>query len=179
MYRKILVALENSQTDQRLLAHVAPLAKLGAYFSFPGYFLQARKLKQRETFRQPAQRLWQRPCAHSAHGDRIQVVADAVVDVDLVELDVVAGAVQRGLGRENPGIDGAFHRHVGRAQGPALGEVLRDLVLLKLAMVELAGGFGYKQANASFTGPGLCAWDKTCWSGGSSSGPGSAGPPAR
>lgn len=44
----------------------------------------------------------------------------------------------------------------------------------KLAMVELAGGFGYKQANASFTGPGLNAWDKSCWSGGSSSGSGSA-----
>jgi aspartyl-tRNA(Asn)/glutamyl-tRNA(Gln) amidotransferase subunit A len=44
----------------------------------------------------------------------------------------------------------------------------------KLSMVELAGGFGYKQANASFTGPGLNAWDKSCWSGGSSSGPGSA-----
>ena len=44
----------------------------------------------------------------------------------------------------------------------------------KLAMVELAGGFGYKQANASFTGPGLNPWDKTCWSGGSSSGSGSA-----
>lgn len=44
----------------------------------------------------------------------------------------------------------------------------------KLAMVELAGGFGYKQANASFTGPGLNAWDKACWSGGSSSGSGSA-----
>lgn len=44
----------------------------------------------------------------------------------------------------------------------------------KLSMVEIAGGFGYKQANASFNGPGLNAWDKTCWSGGSSSGPGSA-----
>ena len=44
----------------------------------------------------------------------------------------------------------------------------------KLAMVELAGGFGYKQANASFTGPGLNPWDKTCWSGGSSSGSASA-----
>lgn len=44
----------------------------------------------------------------------------------------------------------------------------------KLAMVEIAGGFGYKQANASFTGPGLNCWDKTCWSGGSSSGSGSA-----
>lgn len=44
----------------------------------------------------------------------------------------------------------------------------------KLAMVEFAGGFGYKQADASFTGPGLNPWDKTCWSGGSSSGAGSA-----
>lgn len=44
----------------------------------------------------------------------------------------------------------------------------------KLSMVEFAGGFGYKQANASLTGPGLNAWDKTCWSGGSSSGPASA-----
>ena len=48
------------------------------------------------------------------------------------------------------------------------------ILCAKLAMVELAGGFGYRQANASFTGPGLNAWDKTCWSGGSSSGPGSA-----
>jgi TatD DNase family protein len=32
--------------------------KLGAYFSFPGYFLHARKLRQREAFRQvPADRL--------------------------------------------------------------------------------------------------------------------------
>ena len=30
---------------------IAPLAKLDAYFSFPGYFLQAHKLRQRETFR--------------------------------------------------------------------------------------------------------------------------------
>lgn len=44
----------------------------------------------------------------------------------------------------------------------------------KLAMVEIAGGFGYEQANASFTGPGLNPWDTTQWSGGSSSGPGSA-----
>lgn len=30
---------------------VAPLAKLGAYFSFPGYFAHERKVRQRETFR--------------------------------------------------------------------------------------------------------------------------------
>lgn len=29
---------------------VAPLAKLGAYFSFPGYFLHTRKARQREAF---------------------------------------------------------------------------------------------------------------------------------
>lgn len=30
---------------------VVPLARLGAYFSFPGYFLHARKARQREVFR--------------------------------------------------------------------------------------------------------------------------------
>jgi aspartyl-tRNA(Asn)/glutamyl-tRNA(Gln) amidotransferase subunit A len=44
----------------------------------------------------------------------------------------------------------------------------------KLAMVELAGGMGYNQAFASFTGPGKTPWDTSRWSGGSSSGPGSA-----
>lgn len=54
---------------------------------------------------------------------------------------------------------------------------LRDagaVLCAKLSMVELAGGFGYRQANASLTGPGLNPWDKTCWSGGSSSGSASA-----
>ena len=44
----------------------------------------------------------------------------------------------------------------------------------KLAMVELAGGMGYNNADASFTGPGLNPWNTAYWSGGSSSGPGSA-----
>jgi aspartyl-tRNA(Asn)/glutamyl-tRNA(Gln) amidotransferase subunit A len=44
----------------------------------------------------------------------------------------------------------------------------------KLAMVELAGGMGYNQANASFTGPGKTPWNPNYWSGGSSSGPGAA-----
>jgi aspartyl-tRNA(Asn)/glutamyl-tRNA(Gln) amidotransferase subunit A len=44
----------------------------------------------------------------------------------------------------------------------------------KLAMVELAGGMGYSQAFASFTGPGKNPWNPAYWSGGSSSGPGSA-----
>ncbi len=44
----------------------------------------------------------------------------------------------------------------------------------KLAMVELAGGFGYNNADASFTGPGRTPWNTDFWSGGSSSGPGAA-----
>jgi aspartyl-tRNA(Asn)/glutamyl-tRNA(Gln) amidotransferase subunit A len=44
----------------------------------------------------------------------------------------------------------------------------------KLAMVELAGGFGYNNADASFTGPGRTPWNVDYWSGGSSSGPGAA-----
>ena len=54
---------------------------------------------------------------------------------------------------------------------------LRDagaVLAAKLAMVELAGGMGYRQANASLTGPGLNPWDPSLWSGGSSSGSGSA-----
>jgi len=44
----------------------------------------------------------------------------------------------------------------------------------KLAMVEIAGGLGYDQADASFTGPGKNPWDDRAWAGGSSSGSGSA-----
>lgn len=44
----------------------------------------------------------------------------------------------------------------------------------KLAMVEVAGGMGYRQPNASLTGPGLNPWNTDKWSGGSSSGSGSA-----
>jgi aspartyl-tRNA(Asn)/glutamyl-tRNA(Gln) amidotransferase subunit A len=48
------------------------------------------------------------------------------------------------------------------------------VLLAKLAMVELAGGFGYNEADASFTGPGRTPWNRNYWSGGSSSGPGAA-----
>jgi len=48
------------------------------------------------------------------------------------------------------------------------------VLVAKLAMVELAGGMGYNQADASFTGPGLSPWNTRFWSGGSSSGPGAA-----
>jgi aspartyl-tRNA(Asn)/glutamyl-tRNA(Gln) amidotransferase subunit A len=48
------------------------------------------------------------------------------------------------------------------------------VLVAKLAMIELAGGFGYRQANASFTGPARTPWNTAYWSGGSSSGPGAA-----
>lgn len=64
-----------------------------------------------------------------------------------------------------PEVDAEVIRHLNDA-----GAVLTA----KLAMVELAGSFGYTQANASVSGPGLNAWDKGAWSGGSSSGSGSA-----
>ena len=54
---------------------------------------------------------------------------------------------------------------------------LRDagaVLAAKLSMVELAGGMGYRQANASLTGPGRNPWKPSQWSGGSSSGSGSA-----
>ena len=44
----------------------------------------------------------------------------------------------------------------------------------KLAMVELAGGGGYRYPSASLQGPGRNPWDLGRWSGGSSSGSGSA-----
>src|SRR5579863_6785655 len=40
----------------------------------------------------------------------------------------------------------------------------------KLSMVQLAGGGGYRFAAASLFGPGLNPWDRSRWSGGSSSG---------
>jgi aspartyl-tRNA(Asn)/glutamyl-tRNA(Gln) amidotransferase subunit A len=48
------------------------------------------------------------------------------------------------------------------------------VLVAKLSMVECAGGFGYEQPNASLTGPGKSAWNEDAWSGGSSSGSGSA-----
>ncbi|MDF3038467.1 MAG: Amidase [Thermomicrobiales bacterium] len=48
------------------------------------------------------------------------------------------------------------------------------VLVAKLAMVELAGGFGYEQPDAAFTGPGRNAWDGDRWAGGSSSGSGAA-----
>jgi aspartyl-tRNA(Asn)/glutamyl-tRNA(Gln) amidotransferase subunit A len=44
----------------------------------------------------------------------------------------------------------------------------------KLAMIELAGGMGYNEADAAWTGACRTPWNTGFWSGGSSSGPGAA-----
>jgi aspartyl-tRNA(Asn)/glutamyl-tRNA(Gln) amidotransferase subunit A len=59
----------------------------------------------------------------------------------------------------------------------AVVERLREagaVLVAKLAMVELAGGFGYDQPDAAWTGPGLNPWNLEAWAGGSSSGSGAA-----
>ncbi len=48
------------------------------------------------------------------------------------------------------------------------------ILIGKLAMVELAGGVGYRTAAASSTGAAQNPWDRTRWAGGSSSGAGVA-----
>lgn len=48
------------------------------------------------------------------------------------------------------------------------------VMLGKAAMVEFAGGLGYRFANASVSGPGRNPWDPSRWTGGSSSGSGAA-----
>src|SRR5918912_2369392 len=48
------------------------------------------------------------------------------------------------------------------------------ILVAKLAMIELAGGMGYNEAHASLTGACRTPWNEDYWSGGSSSGPGSA-----
>ena len=48
------------------------------------------------------------------------------------------------------------------------------ILVAKLAMIELAGGMGYNEAHASWTGACRTPWNTEYWSGGSSSGPGSA-----
>jgi aspartyl-tRNA(Asn)/glutamyl-tRNA(Gln) amidotransferase subunit A len=48
------------------------------------------------------------------------------------------------------------------------------ILVAKLAMIELAGGMGYNEAHASWTGACKTPWNTDFWSGGSSSGPGAA-----
>jgi aspartyl-tRNA(Asn)/glutamyl-tRNA(Gln) amidotransferase subunit A len=46
------------------------------------------------------------------------------------------------------------------------------ILIGKAAMIELAGGMGYRYASASISGPAKNPWDQNCWTCGSSSGSG-------
>jgi aspartyl-tRNA(Asn)/glutamyl-tRNA(Gln) amidotransferase subunit A len=48
------------------------------------------------------------------------------------------------------------------------------ILLGKLAMVEFAGGLGYRYPDASISGPGRNPWNRARWTGGSSSGSGAS-----
>jgi aspartyl-tRNA(Asn)/glutamyl-tRNA(Gln) amidotransferase subunit A len=48
------------------------------------------------------------------------------------------------------------------------------ILCAKLSMIEFAGGMGYRQPNASLTGPPRNPWNPDTWTGGSSSGSGAA-----
>lgn len=52
------------------------------------------------------------------------------------------------------------------------------ILVAKLSMIELAGGGGYNNANASLQGASRCPFNADHWAGGSSSGPGAAVPSA-
>ncbi|MEJ7615511.1 MAG: amidase family protein [Pyrinomonadaceae bacterium] len=51
------------------------------------------------------------------------------------------------------------------------------ILTAKLSMIELAGGMGYNQADACWSGACRTPWNKDHWSGGSSSGPVRPWPP--
>ncbi len=63
-----------------------------------------------------------------------------------------------------------------RSDATAIAKLRRAGAVLaaQLAMVELAGGGGYRYPSASLQGPGRNPWDRSRWSGGSSSGSGAA-----
>ena len=87
---------------------VGPLAELGAYFSFPGYFAHERKVRQRETFRRvPAERLLVETDAPD------QLLPEALTEFPLVE----AGA---GRALNHPANLGAVYRFVAELRGEPL-----------------------------------------------------------
>jgi TatD DNase family protein len=122
---------------------VRPLARLGARFSFPGYFLHARKRRQRETFRSvPADRLLtetdapdQRLPGREPWADEIR--PDALPAVEEItdakgrplnhprNLAVVVAGLAAVLGESVPDlaerVEGNFARlfGLGRTEGPA------------------------------------------------------------
>lgn len=129
------------------------------------------------------------------YGPRLNAVATVLADSALTEAVAADREIQRGRYR-GPlhgipyGVKDLVATRIGKTTWGAkpyenqqfnfdgtVVEKLRDagaVLVAKLAMVELAGGMGYNEASASLTGPCKTPWNIDYWSGGSSSGPGSA-----
>lgn len=129
------------------------------------------------------------------YGPRLNAVATVLTDSALTEAVAADREIQRGRYR-GPlhgipyGVKDLVATRIGKTTWGAkpyenqqfnydgtVVEKLRDagaVLVAKLAMVELAGGMGYNEASASLTGPCKTPWNTDYWSGGSSSGPGSA-----
>lgn len=129
------------------------------------------------------------------YGPRLNAVATILHDAALTEAVAADREIQRGRYR-GPlhgipyGVKDLVATRIGKTTWGArpyenqqfnfdgtVVEKLRDagaVLVAKLAMVELAGGMGYNEASASLTGPCRTPWNIDYWSGGSSSGPGSA-----
>src|SRR5918994_1017829 len=129
------------------------------------------------------------------YGPRLNAVATVLTDSALTEAVAADREIQRGRYR-GPlhgiayGVKDLVATRIGKTTWGAkpyenqqfnfdgtVVEKLRDagaVLVAKLAMVELAGGMGYNEASASLTGPCKAPWNTDYWSGGSSSGPGSA-----
>ena len=129
------------------------------------------------------------------YGSRLNAVATVLRDSALTEAVAADREIQRGRYRGSLhgipyGVKDLVATRVGKTTWGAkpyknqqfnfdgtVVEKLRDagaVLVAKLAMVELAGGMGYNEASASLTGPCKTPWNTDYWSGGSSSGPGSA-----
>jgi aspartyl-tRNA(Asn)/glutamyl-tRNA(Gln) amidotransferase subunit A len=129
------------------------------------------------------------------YGPRLNAVATLLTDSALTEAVAADREIQRGRYR-GPlhgipyGVKDLVATRIGKTTWGAkpyegqqfnydgtVVEKLREagaVLVAKLAMVELAGGMGYNEASASLTGPCKTPWNTDYWSGGSSSGPGSA-----
>ena len=108
---------------------IAPLAELGAYFSFPGYFAHERKTRQRETFKSvPPDRLLietdapdqllppehnRYPLADAASGKPLNHPANLGAVYDFM-----AGLLDEPLERLAPRVEQNFLRLFGRLAAP-------------------------------------------------------------
>ena len=166
----------------------APRSVAAASIRDLGTMLRARQISSVELTRSCLEQL-------AAHGPKLNSVVTRMPEHALAQAkradDELAAGTDRGplhgipyaakdlfAARGAPTTLGAtFYRHRVLDLDATVIERLSDagaVLVAKLAMIELAGGMGYNQADASFTGPCKTPWNLHYWSGGSSSGSGAS-----